>query len=254
MAIRFDGRPTSIPSGLSAYTSISECEPDRLTVVDDPLGNDRYVIKAIRRISDTAVLSGYRAELFTTAYKRTPPFTEWYEWESLVRRADFAQGWPNPMILLQVHDDWSSGGAPHLPPIMVGVYESSVNVLVHSALVQNPALPSDITELSAVLNTKFVWDEWARFVIRSKFATDGTGELDVWYDGAHVCALRNIYNCYPSNALYVQTGAYSGLDQLRSPVEKKIVYTTGVRIYDDATTHAQMGVEQTISLVSSGFL
>lgn len=251
MSIRFDGR-VSGPSDLSKYSSISACDADRITVVADPLGNQRSVIKAVRKITDTAVLSGYRAELFTTAYKRVPPFTEWYEWETLVRRSEFAQGWPNPMIILQVHDDWSGGGAPHLPPIMVGVYESSLNVLVHSSAVQNPALPSDIIELSAVINTSFVWDEWARIVIRSKFATDGTGELDVWYDGVHACALRSINNCYPSNALYVQTGAYSGLDQLRSPVEQKTVYSTGVRIYDDATTHEQMGVDQTITLCSYG--
>jgi len=251
MAIRFDGR-VSTAADLSRYTSITCCEGDRITVVQDPIRANRNCIRSVRRITDTAVLSGYRAELYTTAYKRTPPFTEWYEWEMLVRREEFAQGWPNPMIVFQVHDDWSGGGAPHLPPIMLGITENALNVLCHSSAVQNPALPSDISELTAVTDFPLVWGEWRRVVIRAKFATDNTGELDIWYGGERVCALRSINNAYPGNALFVQTGAYSGLDQLRAPVYQKSVYSTGLRIYDDSTTHAEMGVSDEIPMCSSG--
>lgn len=251
MWLRFDGR-VAHPGDLEKYSSIAVCDADRIAIVPDPLDVRRYVIRSDRRITDTTVLSGYRAELFTTEYKRVPPFVEWYDWDFLVRRAEFAQGWPNPMIIFQVHDDWSGGGAPHLPPLMVGITEGSLNVLMHSATVQNPALPADISEIVAVTDVPLLWDEWARIVIRAKFAHDGTGELDLWYAGHRACALRNISNCYPGNALYVQAGAYSGLDQLRSPVEKKSVYSTGVRIWDDSTTHSEMGVSDDVMVFREG--
>lgn len=253
MGIRFDGRVANI-GDLSKYSSVAACDPDRIAIVPDPLCGDRYVVRAVRKITDTPVLSGYRAELYTTNYKRTPPFIEWYEWEFLLRRQEFAQGWPNPMIIFQVHDDWSGGGAPHLPPVLIGIAEGAVYASVHSAATQNPALPSDIAEIVAVEDCPVVWDKWARFVVRVKFALDGTGEFDLWYDGARVCALRAIHNCYPDNALYVQTGAYSGLDQLRSPVVEKAVYSTGVRIFNETTTHAEMGVSELISLCAQGAL
>ena len=253
MAIRFDGRITG-PNDLSKYTEWAAVSADRLQCVPDPIGQRGYVLRARRQVDDTPVRNGYRAEAYATGVKRLPPCVEWYEWESLFLRSEFQQGWPNPMIFLQIHDDWSGGGAPHLPPVLIGIAEGAVYASVHSAATQNPALPSDIAEIVAVEDCPVVWDKWARFVVRVKFALDGTGEFDLWYDGARVCALRAIHNCYPDNALYVQTGAYSGLDQLRSPVVEKAVYSTGVRIFNETTTHAEMGVSELISLCAQGAL
>lgn len=253
MAIRFDGRIVD-PSDLAKYSPVMACDADRVTVVDDPLLTGRKVIRAVRKITDTVVLSGYRAEAYTLNYKRIPPFVEWYDWDCLLFKNQFLDSYPNPFIFFQVHDDWGSGGAPHLPPIMVGVYDSSLNVLVHSSSLQNPSVPSEIEEIKAITDVPIIWDAWARIVIRAKFATDSTGELDIWYGGDRVCALRAINNAYPGNSLFVQTGAYTGLAQLREPTAEKIVYSTGVRINDDSTTHAEMGVSELISLCAQGAL
>ena len=251
MAVRFDGRITG-PGDLSKYTEVQCCAPDRLQIVTDPIGQRGYVLRAARQIDDTVVRNGYRAEVYANAVQRVAPFTEWYEWESLVRRSEFVQGWPAMMILFQIHDAFSGGGTPHLPPIELGVNESWFRVVVHSSAMADPQVASDVDAFVAVQHVPMVWDRWARVVIRSVYKLDGTGELDVWYDGKRACALRNIYNAYPTNPLFVQTGAYSGLDQLRAPVSSKVVYSTGVRIFDDATTHAEMGVSADIPLVSSG--
>lgn len=251
MAIRFDGRITG-PNDLSKYTEWAAVSADRLQCVPDPIGQRGYVLRARRQVDDTPVRNGYRAEAYATGVKRLPPCVEWYEWESLFLRSEFQQGWPNPMIFLQIHDDWSGGGTPHLPPIEVGVHESSLYVLAHAALTQAPATAGEIIVTKCISDVPIVWDRWARVVMRADYRTDGTGSIDLWYDGQRACAMRNVYNCYPSNANLVQTGAYSGLDQLRNGVTAKNVYTTGVRIYDDATTHAEMGVSADVPLVSKG--
>lgn len=251
MAIRFDGRITQ-PSDLAKYTELVSCAPDRLMVVPDPLGQRGYVLRGRRQMDDTLVRNGFRAEANTTAYKRIPPFVEWYEWESLFLRSEFAHGWPNPFIFLQIHDDWSFGGTPHWPPLEVGIFNSTLQILAHGALVQNPALPSDLFTAECVTTLPVVWDRWCRFVIRCDFQTDGTGSVEVWIDGVRACAVRNVYNCYPSNANLVQTGAYTGTNQMRDVAPAKNVFTTGVRVYDDLTTYADMGVIQDVPLVSSG--
>lgn len=251
MALRFDGRITG-PNDLEKYTEWAAVSADRLQCVPDPLGQRGYVLRARRQVDDTPVRNGYRAEAYATGVKRLPPCVEWYDWDSLFMRSEFQQGWPNPMIFLQIHDDWSGAGTPHLPPIEIGVYESSLYVLAHAALTQAPTLASEIIVTKCISDVPIVWDRWARVVMRADYRTDGTGSIDLWYDGKRACAMRNVYNCYPSNANLVQTGAYSGLDQLRNGVTAKNVYTTGVRIFDDATTHAEMGVSADIPLVSAG--
>lgn len=249
MAIRFDGRITG-PGDLSKYDRLSQCAPDRLAVVQDPLGQRGWVMRAIRRSDDTTVLNGYRAEADNVNTKRPAPCVEWYEWETLVLSSEYKKGRPF-VIILQVHDDWSSGGAPHWPPVEVRINESSLHIFTNAALVQNPQLSSEIIVTQCVADVPFPFDRWVRLVMRADYKTDGTGALDVWFDGRCVCSAKNIYNCYPGTNNYAQHGAYTGLDQLPAGTERR-VYSTGVRIYDDATTHAEMGVSADIPLVSSG--
>lgn len=251
MALRFDGRIVN-SSDLYKYDPILACDGDRIAVVPDPINNGRYVVRFVRKITDTPVLSGYRAEICALAYKRMPPFEEWYEWECLLLSSQHDDNFPYVFYFLQIHDDWSSGGAPHLPPIILGVYHDSLYVLAHSSAVQNPALPSDIEEIKAVSDVGIIYDKWARIVVRAKYSTDGNGELDIWYGGMRVCALRNVHIGYPGNSVFVETGAYTGLAQLREPVVVKSVYSTGVRIFDETTTHAEMGVSDEIPMCSSG--
>lgn len=249
MALRFDGRITG-PGDLGKYTEVVCAAPDRITIVQDPLGQKGWVVQSLLQTDDPLVRNGYRAELYANGVQRAAPFIEWYEWDVMVRRSEYIDKRPESVIFLQIHDAFSGGATPHLPPIEVSVNERQwLKVVLHSSATADPQFASDVQAIDAVNDYPFVFDAWHRIVIRTDYKLDGTGQFDLWCDGVRVCALRNIYNAYPTNPLFVQSGAYSGA---RKTTDRKAVYSTGYRIYDDATTHAEMGVSADIPLVSSG--
>ncbi|WP_369945795.1 heparin lyase I family protein [Vitiosangium sp. GDMCC 1.1324] len=185
---------------LSQFSTKESMGADRLQVVQSPVRQGRYALRAeVRQGDDPINASGNRNEL--VKYDGSSEGTEFYYGWSTLWPSDYPMT-PNWQVFMQWHHPGSSGA----PPVRF--------VLGCSAADCGQPLPDT---LFFIVDNKTQWmmapvtrGVWHDFVLHIKWsANSSVGFVELWYDGKLVVPKRNVRTLFnSSDTNYLKMGLY----------------------------------------------
>ncbi|MFY0567382.1 heparin lyase I family protein [Archangium lansingense] len=185
---------------LSQYSKTQSMAPDRLQVVQSPVREGRYALRAeVRRGDDPINASGNRNEL--VKFDGASEGTEFYYGWSTLWPSDYPMT-PNWQVFMQ----WHHPGASGAPPVRF--------VLGCSAADCGKPMPDT---LFFIVNGKTVWTKtpvtrggWHDFVLHIKWSANASaGFVELWYDGELVLPKRYTRTMFSSSDVnYLKMGLY----------------------------------------------
>ncbi|MCY1078378.1 polysaccharide lyase [Archangium lansingense] len=184
----------------SQYSKAQSMAADRLQVVESPVREGRYSLRAeVRQGDDPINASGNRNEF--VRFDGASEGTEFYYGWSTLWPSDYPMT-PNWQVFMQ----WHHPGAGGAPPVRF--------VLGCSAADCGKPMPDT---LFLIVNGKTVWTkapvtagDWHDFILHIKWSADAsTGFVELWYDGELVLPKRYTRTMFSSSDVnYLKMGLY----------------------------------------------
>lgn len=210
-----DGRAEWTPNQNEAAAA------DRLTVVEEPVWEGRYALKATVRPGDL-VENGARAEVvLSTIQDRAYEGEElWYRWATY-----FPEDWVfNPYwhVFTQWHQglDYGMGS----PPVAFCIDKYGYLYLTHMS-----GYYDSLQQWGAgtMWRTPLVKGRWIEFLFHVKWSRSWTeGFIELWVDGVHVVPLTYTANMDSDGLVYLKQGLYRN----RATTITQTVYHDGMKI------------------------
>lgn len=201
---------------ISQWTRAQQVSPDRLQVVESPVREGRYALRAEVRNGDNPIgASGHRNELVLMT-NETEGDERYYSWSTL---------WPEDYPFYptwQLFTQWHHSGPSGAPPVRF--------VLGCSAADCGQPMPDTmffIVSGQGIWTEKVVPGKWHDFVLHVKWSSNPqTGFVELWYDGNLVVPKQSVATLFPGQTNYLKQGLYR--DAATQPTQ--VVYHDGFTI------------------------
>jgi hypothetical protein len=235
MTILVDGLINS--TGFTNYVQ-QEAETDRLTIVDDPLGERGNVLKAYLVNGDTAS-GGIRAELSMTPEDSPSTSLRWYRFATLIQSSTWGGLSGNETTIWQSHDRPDGGDPARRPPIELMIVDGGY----WKWRVAGGDDPADATNLDLVDDDVALYDfgQWVDWVMLVQYGYDGTGDIKIWKDSRAVLNISNKaigYDDVEGNSSKIGLYIPSGMGSIAS----RTCYHTGIQLGESYSTFDQFMV------------
>jgi MYXO-CTERM domain-containing protein len=174
---------------ISQYSGAQRVSTDRLQVVQSPVVQGRYALKAtVRQGDDPINSSGNRNELVYQGMEKEG--SEYvYRWQVM-----FAPDFPS-VRTWQVFTQWHHNGCCGSPPVEFFVYGEELRL----------TLTDSVTPWSA----RLVRGAWQDFIFRVKWSSDpSVGFVELWHNGQLVLPRYKHATMYPGDGIYLKLGLY----------------------------------------------
>ncbi len=174
---------------LGQYSSLQRVGADRLLVVQSPVRQGRYALKAtVRQGDDPINSSGNRNELVYEGREQEGA-EYYYRWQVM-----FAPDFPS-VRTWQVFTQWHHEGCCGSPPVEFFVYGEELRL----------TLTDSVTPWRAKLE-RGVWQD---FIFHVKWSPDpGVGFVELWHNGQLVLPRYLHATMYPGDGIYLKLGLY----------------------------------------------
>ena len=171
------------------YSSSQRVSADRLQVVQNPVTQGRYALKATVRQGDNPInASGNRNELVYMGPEKEGS-EYYYRWQVM-----FAPDFPS-VNTWQVFTQWHHNGCCGSPPVEFFVKGEQMRL----------TLTDSVTPWTAPL----VRGQWQDFVFHVKWSSgDSTGFVELWHNGKLVLSKYKHATMYPGDGIYLKLGLY----------------------------------------------
>jgi hypothetical protein len=198
---------------LTQYTGKQWVSPDRLQVVESPVAQGRYALKAtVRQGDDPINASGNRNELvFQGPEKEGSEY--YYRWQVM-----FASDFPS-VRTWQLFTQWHHDGCCGSPPVEFFVYGEEIRLTM--------------TDSVTPWRTKLVRGVWQDFIFRVKWSPDpAVGFIELWHNGQQVLSKRSLATMYAGQGIYLKLGLYRNDTVQPVGVVYHDGFTQGTRLED----------------------
>ncbi len=174
---------------ISQYSSTQRVSADRLQVVQSPVSQGRYALKAtVRQGDDPINSSGNRNELVYQGREKEGS-EYYYRWKVL-----FPRDYPSARTW-QVFTQWHHTGCCGSPPVEFFVYGEELRL----------TLTDSVTPWKAKLE-RGVWQD---FIFHVRWSSDPkVGFVELWHNGVRVLSRFMHATMYPGQGLYLKLGLY----------------------------------------------
>jgi MYXO-CTERM domain-containing protein len=174
---------------LSQYSSTQRVSADRLQLVQSPVHQGRYALKAtVRQGDDPINASGNRNELVYQGREKEGS-EYYYRWQVL-----FPQDYPSARTW-QVFTQWHHSGCCGSPPVEFFVYGEEIRL----------TLTNSVTPWKVKLE-RGVWQD---FIFHVKWSPDpAVGFVELWHNGQRVLSRYVHATMYPGDSIYLKLGLY----------------------------------------------
>ncbi|MRV74178.1 hypothetical protein GJ700_20935 [Duganella sp. FT92W] len=218
---------------------LSSASPTRLSLVADPLGSGRKVLRYTLNKTDPLVTGGSRTEI-SLKYEYVIEGLRWYSFAVL-----FPSDWQfhnSPSVVAQLHTSQKTLAVP--PPISVVANGNDLNIELHynyrnmSGAGTDPATRANTGE-QLVRAAKIQTNKWYCFVVRADWSyKPGIGSTKIWMNGNVAYESKNAYNAYETwLGNYPKVGLYlPGVMQ----VATRTLYTDFIYVGGASSTYEQM--------------
>jgi MYXO-CTERM domain-containing protein len=174
---------------ISQYSGVQQVSADRLQVVQSPVRQGRYALKAtVRQGDDPINASGNRNELvFEGGEKEGSEY--YYRWQVM-----FAPDFPSARTW-QVFTQWHHDGCCGSPPVEFFVYGEELRLT--------------LTDSVTPWKTQLVRGVWQDFIFRVKWSSDpNVGFVELWHNGQRVLPQYKHATMYAGDGIYLKLGLY----------------------------------------------
>jgi hypothetical protein len=174
---------------ISQYTRAQWMGPDRLQVVQSPVHQGRYALKAtVRQGDDPINSSGNRNELVRQGYEKEGS-EYYYRWQVM-----FPPDYPS-VRAWQIFTQWHHEGCCGSPPVEFFVYGEELRL----------TLTNSVTPWK----TKLERGVWQDFLFHVKWSPDpAVGFVELWHNGQRVLSRYAHATMYPGDGIYLKLGLY----------------------------------------------
>ena len=174
---------------ISQYTGVQRVAVDRLQVVQSPVRQGRYALKAtVRQGDDPINASGNRNELVYQGHEAEGS-EYYYRWQVL-----FPQDYPSARTW-QVFTQWHHEGCCGSPPVEFFVYGEEIRLT--------------LTDSETPWRTKLERGVWQDFIFHVKWSPDPkVGFVELWHNGQLVLSRYMHATMYPGDGIYLKLGLY----------------------------------------------
>jgi hypothetical protein len=202
---------------ISQWTRAQQVSPARLRVVDSPVRQGRYALRAEVVQGDNPInASGNRNELVRMT-NESEGDERYYGWSTL-----FPEDYPFTATW-QLFTQWHHSGSNGAPPVRF--------ILGCSAGDCGVPLPDT---MFFIVNGQNLWlegpvtrGEWHNFALHVKWSSNpNVGFVELWYDGRLVVPKRHVATLFPGQTNYLKQGLYR--DASTRPTQ--VVYHDGFTI------------------------
>ncbi len=198
---------------ISQWTRAQQVNPNRLQVVESPVREGRYALRAEVRNGDNPIgASGHRNELVLMT-NETEGDERYYSWSTL---------WPEDYPFYptwQIPTQWHHSGSSGAPPVRF--------VLGCSAADCGQPMPDT---MFFIVSGKGIWTEkitlgkWHDFILHVKWSSNPQiGFVELWFDGDLVVPKQPVATLFPGQTNYLKQGLYR--DAATQPTQ--VVYHDG---------------------------
>ncbi|HYO59112.1 polysaccharide lyase [Archangium sp.] len=176
---------------ISQYTRAQRVSADRLQVVQSPVRQGRYALKAtVRQGDDPIDSSGNRNELVYQGYEKEGS-EYYYRWQVM-----FAPDYPSAKTW-QVFTQWHHDGCCGAPPVEFFVYGEELRLT--------------LTDSVTPWTTKLERGVWQDFIFHVKWSPDpSVGFVELWHNGQRVLPRYAHATMNPGDGIYLKLGLYRG--------------------------------------------
>ncbi len=198
---------------LSQYTGKQWVSADRLQVVESPVAQGRYALKAtVRQGDDPINASGNRNELVFQG-REAEGSEYYYRWQVM-----FPPDFPSEKTW-QLFTQWHHDGCCGSPPVEFFVYGEEIRL----------RLTSSVTPW----RTKLVRGAWQDFIFRVKWSPDpAVGFVELRHNGQLVLPKQSLATMYAGQGLYLKLGLYRNDTIQQVGVVYHDGFTQGTRLED----------------------
>jgi hypothetical protein len=174
---------------IGQYSSSQRVSVDRLQVVQNPVTQGRYALKATVRQGDNPInASGNRNELVYLGPEKDGS-EYYYRWQVM-----FASDFPS-VNTWQVFTQWHHNGCCGSPPVEFFVKGEEMRL----------TLTDSVTPWTAPL----VRGKWQDFLFHVKWSASGsTGFVELWHNGKLVLSKYKHATMYAGDGIYLKLGLY----------------------------------------------
>jgi len=174
---------------IGQYSSTQRVSADRLQVVQNPVTQGRYALKATVRQGDNPIsASGNRNELVYLS-KEKEGSEYYYRWQVM-----FAPDFPS-VNTWQVFTQWHHEGCCGSPPVEFFVKGEEIRLT--------------LTNTTTPWKTKLVRGKWQDFIFHVKWSPNAsTGFVELWHNGELVLSKFKHATMYPNDGIYLKLGLY----------------------------------------------
>ena len=175
---------------ISQWSGGEIANPDRLTVVPDPMGSKQMVLKTkvVEGDNPTHSVGGNRNELVYQEDRPKEGEDRYYRWQTYWPK-EYKSGdkW---QIFTQWHQ-YVTGGSP---PLAFLVWGEQIRLG---------------TPATYHWTAPFERGKWHDFIFHVKWASDGQiGGVELWYDGDYVLPFTHDKTLFPHDTVYLKQGIY----------------------------------------------
>jgi MYXO-CTERM domain-containing protein len=174
---------------IGQYSSYQWMSADRLQVVQSPVLQGRYALKAtVRQGDDPINSSGNRNELIYKG-RELEGSEYYYRWQVM-----FAPDFPS-VKTWQVFTQWHHNGCCGSPPVEFFVYGEELRLT--------------LTDSATPWKTKLERGVWQDFIFHVKWSSDpSVGFVELWHNGQRVLPRYMHATMYPGDGIYLKLGLY----------------------------------------------
>jgi MYXO-CTERM domain-containing protein len=176
---------------ISQYRRAQWVSADRLQVVESPVFQGRYALRATVKQGDDPINSSCnRNELVYQGYEAEGS-EYYYRWQVL-----FPQDYPS-VKTWQVFTQWHHDGCCGSPPVEFFVYGEEIRFT--------------LTDSVTPWKTALVRGQWQDFILHVKWSPDpAVGFVELWHNGQRVLSRYAHATMYPGDGIYLKLGLYRG--------------------------------------------
>ncbi len=174
---------------ITQYSGAQRVSADRLLVVQSPVAQGRYALKAtVRQGDDPINSSGNRNELVYQGHEAEGS-EYYYRWQVM-----FAPDFPSARTW-QVFTQWHHEGCCGSPPVEFFVYGEEIRFT--------------LTDSVTPWRTPLVRGVWQDFILRVKWSSDpNVGFVELWHNGQRVLPRYRHATMYAGDGIYLKLGLY----------------------------------------------
>ncbi len=210
-----------------------------ISIVDEPLGENRKVLKMELHAEDPKVYNGYRTEVIPK-YDYVVNGIRWYAISVMV-----PSDWPlssAPFVMGQLHVAQKGTSLP--PAISVVLRDKNLYFVLQRTNfdVYDPEktmVKEDLTTLKVPIG-ELTFNKWECYVIRVDWSSvKDQGELDIWSSTyGKIYEERLQHNMYPSHlGSYPKTGLYA---PWKLDAQMRYVYSDFIWVGNESSNYADM--------------